>query len=147
MANMRIKGGCRKWLPSRNHQKWRRSVLPQTALCRVDGGVVAQTGPFVAIIAHVETTSSPQHLFSLIAPRITSQSLSRHYGLGEIHALIYALPMPDGRLAKIVVRLSYADKARLGRERQRVTANFIQTGGLVEAINLTTGRQFLKLKD
>lgn len=55
--------------------------------------------------------------------------------------------MPDGRLAKIVVRLSYADKARLGRERQRVTANFIQTGGLVEAINLTTGRQFLKLKD
>ncbi|MFC7459786.1 phage minor head protein [Hydrogenophaga defluvii] len=60
-------------------------------------------------------------------------------------ALIYALPLGDGRVGKVVVRLNYGDKARLGRERARVTANFVQTGGVVADINLTTGTQYMRL--
>jgi hypothetical protein len=62
-------------------------------------------------------------------------------------ALIYAINQGDGQTAKVVLRINYADKARLGRQRQRVTANFIQTGGVVETINLTTGSQYRALKE
>lgn len=61
-------------------------------------------------------------------------------------ALIYAIDQGNGKTAKVVLRINYADKTRLGRQRQRVTANFIQTGGVVETINLTTGSQYIALK-
>lgn len=86
----------------------------------------------------------PQELWANL-PSLINQATP--YLDTQDQALIYAIPMPDGRLAKVIVRLSYADKARLGRTRQRVMANFIQTGGVVEAINLTTGRQYLKLNE
>ncbi len=60
-------------------------------------------------------------------------------------ALLYAVPLPDGKVGKIVIRLNYTDKARLGRQRQRVTANFIQTGGVVVDKNLSTGVQYIRL--
>lgn len=60
-------------------------------------------------------------------------------------ALLYAIPLGAGQTAKVVVRLNYADKARLGRERQRVTANFVQTGGVVADYDLAAAR-YMPLK-
>ena len=47
-------------------------------------------------------------------------------------ALLYAVPLEDGLRAKVVIRPNYADKTRLGRQRQPVTANFVQTGGVAD---------------
>ncbi len=55
-------------------------------------------------------------------------------------SLIYAFPLPNGRLAKIAVHLNYTEKARLSRQRQRVTANFIPSGGVVDAANMRETR-------
>lgn len=57
-------------------------------------------------------------------------------------ALIYAIDL-QGRVGKVVVRVNYADKGRLGAQRLKATANFVQTGGLVEPFNLQEDRYVL----
>lgn len=54
-------------------------------------------------------------------------------------ALLYSFDAGAG-VGKIVVRVNYNAKGHIGGVRQRITSNFIQTGGLVEAFNLEASR-------
>lgn len=62
----------------------------------------------------------------------------------EDPALVYAIDTEDGR-GKILVRINYRDKLRVGGTRTRVTSNFVRTGGVVDATNLQEGSQYLQL--
>jgi SPP1 gp7 family putative phage head morphogenesis protein len=59
-------------------------------------------------------------------------------------ALVYAIELPE-RAGKVVIRLNYTEKARFGSQRARVTANFVQTGGVVDADN-TLEQRYIELK-
>lgn len=59
-------------------------------------------------------------------------------------ALLYVFDLPDGT-GKVVVRVNYSDKVRQDGKRARITANFIRTGGVVEAHNLEESR-YIRLK-
>jgi len=59
-------------------------------------------------------------------------------------ALIYAFDLPDGT-GKVVVRVNYSEKVRIDGKRERITANFVRTGGLVERHNLEEQR-YVELK-
>lgn len=54
-------------------------------------------------------------------------------------ALVWALDLP-GRPGKVVVRLNYREKIRLGTQRAKVLANLVQTAGLVDPGNLVESR-------
>lgn len=58
-------------------------------------------------------------------------------------ALIYVIDAPDG-LGKIVVRVNYKEKARFDGIRDRITSNFIRTGGWIESGDLGSAR-YIKL--
>lgn len=58
-------------------------------------------------------------------------------------ALIYVIDAPDG-LGKIVVRINYKEKARFDGIRDRITSNFIRTGGWIESGDLGSAR-YVKL--
>lgn len=61
-------------------------------------------------------------------------------------ALVFALSLPE-RAGKVVVRVDYAEKVRLGDQRARVRANFVQTGGVVEPYNLNPSQgQYVPLR-
>jgi len=49
-------------------------------------------------------------------------------------ALLYVIDLPQ-RAGKVVVRMNYAEKARFGDQRARVVANFVRTGGVIDAAN------------
>lgn len=57
----------------------------------------------------------------------------------EDPALVYAFDTEDG-LGKVLVRINYRDKLRVGGKRTRVTSNFVRTGGIVAERNLREGR-------
>lgn len=57
----------------------------------------------------------------------------------EAPALIYAWRLPDGRYAKVIVRLDYRQKGVLARE----PANLLRSGGIVTVGNLREGRYTL----
>lgn len=59
-------------------------------------------------------------------------------------ALVYAFDAGGGQ-GKVLVRVNYRDKLRVGDKRTRVTSNFVRTGGIVDAANLRDGSQYLKL--
>lgn len=60
-------------------------------------------------------------------------------------ALVYAFDLPDG-IGKVLVRVNYAEKARIAGKRTRFTSNFVRTGGVVEPRNLRDGTQYIKLE-
>jgi hypothetical protein len=60
-------------------------------------------------------------------------------------ALVYAFDLPDG-VGKVLVRVNYAEKARIAGKRTRFTSNFVRTGGVVEPRNLRDGTQYIKLE-
>lgn len=60
----------------------------------------------------------------------------------EDQALVYAIPV-DGQAGKIVVRVNYTEKGRMGGERVKLTANYVQTGGLVQPSDLAAPRYAL----
>lgn len=60
-------------------------------------------------------------------------------------ALVYAFDLPDGT-GKVLVRVNYAEKARIAGKRTRLTSNFVRTGGVVEPRNLRDGTQYIKLE-
>jgi hypothetical protein len=60
-------------------------------------------------------------------------------------ALVYAFDLPDGT-GKVLVRVNYAEKARIAGKRTRFTSNFVRTGGVVEPRNLRDGTQYIKLE-
>lgn len=62
----------------------------------------------------------------------------------EDQALVYLIQLPE-RAGKVVVRLNITDKARLGDQRVRLTANFVQTGGVIDADNALEKR-YVELK-
>lgn len=57
----------------------------------------------------------------------------------EDPALVYAVDTEDG-LGKVLVRINYRDKLRVGSQRTRVRSNFVRTGGVIEAGDLSPGR-------
>lgn len=61
----------------------------------------------------------------------------------EDQALIYVFDVPDG-LGKLVVRVNYKEKARFDGVRDRITSNFIRTGGWIDAGDLGAAR-YVKL--
>lgn len=63
----------------------------------------------------------------------------------EDTALVYAIPL-QGKAGKVIVRVNYTEKTRLGGERARLTANFIQTGGVVNETDLPANR-YKRLKE
>lgn len=54
-------------------------------------------------------------------------------------ALIYAIDLGNG-LGKVVVRVNYNEKGRFDGVRARIVSNFIQTGGVVDAGDLSSAR-------
>lgn len=59
-------------------------------------------------------------------------------------ALAYAFDAPDGR-GKVVVRINYRQKVRQGDKRDRLTGNFVRTGGMVEAADIINNPRYLPL--
>lgn len=59
-------------------------------------------------------------------------------------ALIYALDLPNA-VGKLVIKVNYREKGRFNGVRDRVTSNFIATGGIIEKGDLPASR-FLPLK-
>jgi hypothetical protein len=59
--------------------------------------------------------------------------------------IVYVFDAPEG-LGKVAVRVNYASKVRAGGKRDRMTSNFIRTGGLVEEFNITAGGRYELLK-
>jgi hypothetical protein len=57
-------------------------------------------------------------------------------------ALVSALDV-DNVVGKVVVRVNFTEKGRFAGLRQRITSNFIQTGGLVRASDLAAPRHML----
>ena len=54
-------------------------------------------------------------------------------------ALIYEIDLGE-RAGKVVIRVNYNEKGRFDGVRARITSNFVQTGGVLERYNLTSGR-------
>ncbi|MFN4325232.1 MAG: phage minor head protein [Azonexus sp.] len=59
-------------------------------------------------------------------------------------ALVYVFDLSDG-VGKVLVRVNYADKIRLHGERTKLTSNFVRTGGVIEARNVSVGSQYVQL--
>lgn len=59
--------------------------------------------------------------------------------------LVYVFDAPEG-LGKVAVRVNYASKVQAGEKRERVTSNFIRTGGVIEPENLTQNPRYVELK-
>lgn len=62
----------------------------------------------------------------------------------ENNTLLYAISLP-GQIGKVVVRINYSEKGRLGGTRLRVTANHVVTGGVIQADDLRAAR-YVQLK-
>lgn len=60
-------------------------------------------------------------------------------------ALVYAFDVKNA-LGKILVRINYKEKARFDGVRDRVTSNFIRTGGMVEIDNIALDARYKKLE-
>lgn len=58
--------------------------------------------------------------------------------------LLYVFDAPEG-VGKVAVRVNYASKVNAGGKRDRLTSNFIRTGGLVDANNIGETR-YVELK-
>lgn len=56
------------------------------------------------------------------------------------HALVYAANAAGSAAGKVVVRINYRDKVRMRGKREKLRANFVRTGGLVEASNFENTR-------
>ncbi|MFN3985729.1 MAG: phage minor head protein [Rhodocyclaceae bacterium] len=55
-------------------------------------------------------------------------------------ALVYVVDIGGPGLGKVLVRINYRDKLRIGGKRTRVTSNYVRTGGVVESADLASGR-------
>lgn len=60
-------------------------------------------------------------------------------------SLMYVVELGE-KLGKLAVRVNYNAKGRFDGVRARIVSNFVQTGGLVERKNMTTGKQYVELK-
>lgn len=60
---------------------------------------------------------------------------ARPYLDTEDLALVYGFDLPE-RAGKVVIRVNYQSKVQDDSQRRKVLANFIRTGGLVDANNL-----------
>lgn len=60
-------------------------------------------------------------------------------------ALVYAFDLPDG-IGKVLVRVNYAEKARIAGKRTRFTSNFVRTGGVVKPADIQSGGQYIVLE-
>ncbi len=58
--------------------------------------------------------------------------------------IVYVFDAPEG-LGKVAVRVNYASKVRAGVKRDRMTSNFVRTGGLIDANNIGEVR-YVELK-
>ena len=61
------------------------------------------------------------------------------------NSLVYAVEL-DGKVGKVLVRINFNEKIRLDATRDRVVSNFVRTGGLVEASDLSGGTRYVLLK-
>lgn len=59
--------------------------------------------------------------------------------------LVYVFDAPGG-LGKVAVRVNYASKLREGGVRDKLTSNFIRTGGRIDPFNITEGGQYVPLR-
>jgi len=75
-------------------------------------------------------------------PMSTWENLPKHFDDAEVYldaedkALLFAFDGSGKGKAKVVVRVNYSDKLRVNGQRETVTANFVRTGGMVEAGDL-----------
>lgn len=60
-------------------------------------------------------------------------------------ALIYLVSLPKSA-AKIVVRVNVNEKGRFSGQRLRITSNFITTGGVVQAVDVTADSRYVPLR-
>lgn len=60
-------------------------------------------------------------------------------------ALVFALDV-DGVPGKVVVRVNYAKKIRLDGKRENLKANYVSTGGIVDADNVAKDSRYVKLE-
>jgi len=58
------------------------------------------------------------------------------------NTLLYAFDLP-GVTGKVVVRINYTSKVRMGGKREIITSNFVVTGGVIEEVNLAANRYVL----
>lgn len=63
----------------------------------------------------------------------------------EDKQLVYSIDLGD-QLGKIALRVNVNKTGRVEGLRAAITSNFIQTGGVVEVKNMSTGSQYLQLK-
>ncbi len=65
----------------------------------------------------------------------------------EDQALIYLIELPDtpAGAGKVVVRVNYNEKGRFDGQRAKITSNFIQTGGLLEYVNIAVDARYVRL--
>ena len=59
-------------------------------------------------------------------------------------ALLYAIDA-GGDVGKVVLRVAYNERGRYDGVRERITSNFIQTGGLVDYANLAVDPRYRRL--
>ncbi|MBB4844988.1 SPP1 gp7 family putative phage head morphogenesis protein [Paucibacter oligotrophus] len=60
------------------------------------------------------------------------------------NTLVYAMSLP-GQVGKVVVRVNYSEKGRLGAERMKITANHVATAGIIQASDLLAAR-YVRMK-
>lgn len=59
-------------------------------------------------------------------------------------ALVYVFDAPEG-LGKVAVRVNYTSKVQAGGKRDKLTSNFIRTGGLVETKSIENDARYVRL--
>ena len=59
--------------------------------------------------------------------------------------LIYVFDAPGG-LGKVAVRVNYTSKVQLGGKRDKLTSNFVRTGGVIEPADLAGGERYVRLE-
>lgn len=69
---------------------------------------------------------------------------SPHFDKGD-PALAYAFDLPQGT-GKVVVRVNHADKVRISGQRSRIVANFVRTGCVIRASDITNLARYLPLE-
>ncbi len=60
-------------------------------------------------------------------------------------ALVYALDLPSGT-GKVVVRVNFNVKGQFGGVRERITSNFITTGGVVDSDNIAKDKRYVLMR-
>lgn len=59
--------------------------------------------------------------------------------------LIYVINVGDD-VGKVVVRVNFTSKVRAGGQRNRLTSNFIRTGGVLKAENIQNDARYIELE-